>query len=205
MQVSEPKLSISEVYLEDSLVSKEEFEEHYFKESDWSGVLQAEGEELLRERARVLPIFVSTADLVNGSFVGERLFTVSNTGTVKLEVSHVGFSNIEKICSYQGVEVIGEVCTEGFDLEPGEEKQLGIRFRFSHHENTNHILTRKIYLYNQENYYFRMNAAIRFSEPNKRFISYRKSINSLFLNIISFMFLIYVIWNLKKESDIKRK
>jgi uncharacterized protein (UPF0216 family) len=95
VRVSEPKMTISEVYLEDdSVVSKEEFEEHYFKESDWSSVLKIEGEELGRERLRVLPIFVTTADNINSSFMGERSFNLKNTGSVKLSISHIGFNNI---------------------------------------------------------------------------------------------------------------
>ena len=67
------------------------------------------------------------------------------------------------------------------------------------------ILKRKLFFYNDDKYYFSSMIATKFSDKNKKYHSYRKSINSLFLNIVSFFFLIFVIWNLKKESDEKQK
>ena len=66
------------------------------------------------------------------------------------------------------------------------------------------IFKAQVYFYNEDKYYFRSTLATKFSDKNKKYHSYRKSINSLFLNIVSFFFLIFVIWNLKKESDSKQ-
>ena len=90
-------------------------------------------------------------------------------------------------------------------LEPDEVKRLQMRFSFGENENMDEILKRKLFFYNGDKYYFSSMIATKFSDKNKKYHSYRKSINSLFLNIGSFFFLIFVIWNLKKESDEKQK
>lgn len=90
-------------------------------------------------------------------------------------------------------------------LAPNEVQKVKVKFSFSDSENMDQILKRKIYFYNGDKYYFSSVLATKFSDKNKKYHSYRKSINSLFLNIISFLFLIFVICNLKKESKEKQK
>ena len=155
-------------------------------------------EVLMSERKKIIPIFVTNSDHKNNTFEGERAFDLKNVGNVQIQVTHMGFENIEQICSYKGIEVVGNECSSGFVLEPNETKRLNIHFEFGENENMDEILKRKLFFYNGEKYYFSSMIATKFSDKNKKYHSYRKSINSLFLNIISFFFLIFVIWNLKK-------
>ena len=125
-------------------------------------------------------------------------------GTVSIRITHIGFDNIEQICSYKGIEIVGEDCVSGFTLEPEEERKIKFKFSFPDNQNMDDIFKAQVYFYNEDKYYFRSTLATKFSDKNKKYHSYRKSINSLFLNIVSFFFLIFVIWNLKKESDSKQ-
>ena len=138
--VIKPQLQIMNVY---------ESSKESFTPDDLKYLTTIHGKEKEDIERRLLPILVSQKDLVNASVSGEKIIELANIGEMDMSFSHIGFNNIENTCSYKGLEIKGQTCSEGLTIKKGHSKNLTLNFDLPLTEGPG-IASFNMYLYHEK-------------------------------------------------------
>lgn len=67
----------------------------------------------------MVPIIFASSDIKEQNYGASRSFTIKNTGTVDINITHVGFEGYPKLCEYEGIKISDQFCN-GIIIQSGK-------------------------------------------------------------------------------------